>query len=55
MLDFFFLIELKVLFFINIPNIGLDPGPDPHGSVTFAWIRIRSSENSKLDQDPYQE
>ena len=54
MLDFFFLIELKV-FFINIPNIGLDPGPDPHGSVTFAWIRIQSSENSKLDQDPYQE
>ena len=28
--------------------------PDPHGSGTFAWIqiRIRNSENSKLDPDP---
>ena len=25
---------------------------DPHGSGTFAWIRIRNSENSKLDPDP---
>ena len=28
----------------------LDPGPDPHGSRTFA--RIRNPENSKLDPDP---
>ena len=26
--------------------------PDPHGSGTFARIRIRNSENSKLDPDP---
>ena len=26
--------------------------PVPHGSGTFAWIRIRNSENSKLDPDP---
>ena len=25
--------------------------PDPHGSGTFAWIRIRNSENSKLDPE----
>ena len=30
----------------------VDPDLDPHGSGTFAWIRIRNSENSKLDPDP---
>ena len=30
----------------------MDQDPDPHGSETFAWIRIRNSENSKLDLDP---
>ena len=29
----------------------MDPDPDQHGSGTFAWIRIRNSENSTLPVD----